>query len=685
MVNTDIPELIKLEEYLPAYLRDTEKSRNQPAKEIVFASFIQKVFGITPEDFSEKMEVPVASRLLMVKGRIDAVFGNLLFEFKVNVDREIDDAMRELALYFQALHEKSQNTRYLGIATDGIKFKVFKPIFDNVGRIKKIDEIDSLNLREAQISAEKTYLWFDSYLFTSERVPPTTEDLKKRFGVGSPTFAFVKDELSVMLSSLRGTTVATKLENWGKYLEVAYGDNLTSDELFVKHTYLATIAKIIVYLHLYGEKMPAREDIRQILDGQAFQQYGILNFIEEDFFTWILHEEIYERVTDIVVKLLRELVIYDLSKLNEDVFKELYQELVDPEVRHDLGEYYTPDWIAEYILSDVVKDKPEVTILDPSCGSGTFLFTSIKLIIAQLKEQGASNQFILNHILDSIAGVDIHPLAVIISRTNYLLALRNLLIERQGEIIIPVYLSDSIRLPDFITEIRFNVKVYRIAASEKAFFIIPSDLAEKPSVLDLIIQKMYEYSKSYENGSLNKESAATSFENALSLMEQKGDKIYREVFTENLRILLELIDKKANSIWTFVLRNIYKPVTLSHKKFDVVIGNPPWLTLRFIKNKSYRDFLITESKKCDLLQMNESNQLPNLELATLFFRKVSSLYLNEKGTIIFIMPKSVLVSKQHAKFREWDKPRLEPIEFIDLEGVKPLFNVPACVIKAKKL
>jgi len=164
MPGVKISEFEKLRQDLPEYLVRARNARSQPSKEFLFASFIQKTFGITPEDFSDKMEVPVVSKVLLVRGRIDAVFGNLLFEFKVDIDRELDDAKKEFTKYFQALKEKYPTTSYVGMATDDIKFKVFKPTFNKNGKLQKIVEIDSLNIEKEISQPEKIYLWFDSYL-----------------------------------------------------------------------------------------------------------------------------------------------------------------------------------------------------------------------------------------------------------------------------------------------------------------------------------------------------------------------------------------------------------------------------------------------------------------------------------------------------------------------------------------
>ena len=510
--------------------------------------------------------------------------------------------------------------------------------------------------------------------------------MRKRFGIESPTFAFMKDEFGQMLESLNDPTIKTKVENWEKYLEIVYGDKLTSSDLFIKHTYLATLAKVIVYLHLYEGKIPNKDEVNTILDGKAFEKYGIVNFIEEDFFAWILHPQLKIRIDDLVTKLLRELVIYDLTQLDEDVFKELYQELVDPDIRHGLGEYYTPDWLAEHMLTDLILSQPKASILDPACGSGTFLFTAIRLIAKQLKNKRMTQSEILSHIIDNIAGMDIHPLAVIISRTNYLLALRDLLKQKRGgSITIPVYLSDSIKLPEFGTEVQHNVKVYKIETAKKSYFAIPQSAANEPSVLDDIIGKMYNYSKRYELDDISKKGAIEAFSNSISMHKDKLKEKDLRIFEHNLRMLLSLIDKKSNSIWTFILRNIYRPVTLSHRKFDILVGNPPWIAMNVMKNVSYQSFLKNSSIKVGLVDSKKPHLFTHMEIATLFYLTCTALYLKKKGKISFVMPATIIAGDQHMLFRKayFNDIDLAFKRLVDLRNVEPLFNVQSCVLESE--
>ena len=148
--------------------------------------------------------------------------------------------------------------------------------------------------------------------------------------------------------------------------------------------------------------------------------------------------------------LARRLAEYSMPAEPTDVFKDLYRELFPRAVRHGLGEYYTPDWLAEKLLASTLGadfGNPSKRILDPACGSGTFLVLQIK----QVRRRIASGQIAplqaLDLILHNVVGLDIHPLAVQAARTNYLLALGDLLALCRGSIEIPVHQADSVLAP----------------------------------------------------------------------------------------------------------------------------------------------------------------------------------------------------------------------------------------------
>lgn len=370
-----------LEKELPDYIHDVKSKHQENAKASAFSSFMQKVFDVESKDLD--FEKSIKTEVMQMRGRIDAVFGNIIIEFKKDLSSGLETAKEELIKYFQAYLEKSE-TNFLGIANDGIHFKVFYPVIKN-NKVIDVEEIDSLDLEKS--STEKVFLWFDSYFFSTEKIIPTSADIQRRFGLESPTFVSIQRKLEELFHKVESFKPAVlKYESWNRYLEIVYGDKPNEKSLFFKHTYLSTLVKLIVHVKISGGKINEFDEMVPILFGNTFTQAGIKNFMEEDFFSWILSLPIRKQSSKIFHSLLREILVYDLDKIDEDVLKELYQGLVDPDVRKLLGEFYTPDWLAEKMIHEVFSEEPTKSAMDPSCGSGTFLFKIIQFKIKKLSE-----------------------------------------------------------------------------------------------------------------------------------------------------------------------------------------------------------------------------------------------------------------------------------------------------------
>ena len=110
------------------------------------------------------------------------------------------------------------------------------------------------------------------------------------------------------------------------------------------------------------------------------------------------------------------------STAGADLFQSLYQDLVPAVVRHSLGEYYTPAWLAEHVLDQVgYHGDPGCRLLDPACGSGTFLLAAIR----RIRQRVGDGQDLAAAVLGNIAGIDLNPVAVLSARANYLIAIRD--------------------------------------------------------------------------------------------------------------------------------------------------------------------------------------------------------------------------------------------------------------------
>lgn len=226
------------------------------------------------------------------------------------------------------------------------------------------------------------------------------------------------------------------LKRWKETYSQIYGDKLSS-EIFINHVYLTMVIKSILYLKICSGNVN-RQEIIGVVSGDFFaaQQGNLFDF---DLTRWLADELVQDESIKIFSNAMKILSKYNLTTVDEDIFRGLYEELIERTERHKAGEYYTPSWLVNLTLEKVFS-KWENTIppkiLDPACGSGTFLFYSVRYL---------ENKFSLSssQILKHIAGFDVNPIAIIVSKANLLLALNELTYEK-----LPIYLRDALRDDD---------------------------------------------------------------------------------------------------------------------------------------------------------------------------------------------------------------------------------------------
>ena len=86
-------------------------------------------------------------------------------------------------------------------------------------------------------------------------------------------------------------------------------------------------------------------------------------------------------------------------------------------------------------------------VLDPACGSGTFLFHAVRRYLEGCRRPAYRSPRHLTGLTDHVLGIDLHPVAVSLARVTYLLAIgRERLVDNsRGPITVPVYLGDSVQ------------------------------------------------------------------------------------------------------------------------------------------------------------------------------------------------------------------------------------------------
>jgi len=687
------------EQRLKRYLNDVQRQNSEAGKALLYLEFVRDVFSQIDMNYLERLYpdleryMKFKSKTLVVKGKPDAFLSNVIVEFKVELTKTArEEAEAELRRYIAIIWSKQGKNRvaYVTVATDGIGSIVHRPrtsvpIGEEVSPdAVSLDIIDRLALNKA--SPGQVFLWLDRYMLYRTLKPATAEGISDEFGLGKSAY---NDTLPLIEKAWEETKERTLYEQWASYLRIVYGTKVESEELFLRHAYLATLAKLMAYATMSGGALPISEDeVTRILEGGIFSRdWGIQNFVEEDFFSWVARTPDGIKATQ---NLLGRISSYDLTKIDEDILKGLYQGLVDSKERHDLGEYYTPDWLAEYVVSKTLPDDIEGSVLDPACGSGTFLAAAIRAKKDALSNKISGNA-LLEHIIGAVSGIDVHPLAVLMARTTYLLAIGTELLNlRAGAIRLPVYMADSVRLPEENQADLDGVTCLSVDA-EGTRLNVPAVMAKEPALMDAAVEVAKQNAKQIIDGEKPEE------ETIFNELTRRGEALHKLLLSRQgkalTRVVLrlaqdmaKLIRERKDTIWAFILKNKYKPLYLRDRKADFLIGNPPWLSYRYVESTDYQQFL----KKAllnehQLLGKSESELITHMELGTLFFVRCASLYLKKGGRIAFVLPRSIFTADQHDNFRRLKfTPPLKIDKILDLEGVRPLFRVPACVVIATK-
>ena len=421
-----------------------------------------------------------------------------------------------------------------------------------------------------------------------------------------------------------------------------------------------------------------RDELRNLEQGGIWSQLGIRNFLEGDLFSWYLdawNEDCAEAVRAMTVSFDQ----FDPTTLSvdpaesRDLLKQLYQQLFPKSVRHDLGEYYTPDWLAELVLDELGYDgDPDKRLLDPACGSGTFLVMALNRVqtwyAAHRHECGFGEDELLRKILHNVIGFDLNPLAVMAARTNYLLAIRELL-RHTGNVELPVYLCDSIMTPseygDVFTGGASNARQLKTSAGA---FTIPAEVTENreyigryADTLEACIRDGYSPDEFIER--CEAEAIPTT-----------QTKIHKALY----RHLQKLDADNQNGIWARIIKNAFAPLFIG--RVDYVAGNPPWVNWENLPN-DYRQSTAPLWQEYDLFR--HKGYKAKLgggkdDVSILMTYVAHDVFLAESGRLGFVITQSVFKTVGGGEgFRSFEYETngtqwyLPPLAVHDLSNLQP--------------
>ncbi|MGW7862784.1 Eco57I restriction-modification methylase domain-containing protein [Staphylococcus xylosus] len=633
-------------------------------------------------------------------GRIDSRFNNIITEYKVDINKNLEDNIEQLDNYINSLSITNNKNidKYFGILTDGrslifISYSSGKKVYSTTPlavtsmTIKELIKI-FLSLGKKELSEKNLVEDFSitkessvslllaktlytnimeknqfSYVKEWENLfklgghnDNNSNSIKARKKTLSELFGDYNIDETAALFSLQTTyTIIIKL--------IAY--NVMSEIYFKSNKYTLKFSDILRY-----ENHSFRNAINDIDSGYIFDMVGLKNLIEKDFYSWYLSDDIWnneiENNIKNVVKLLAQ---YDtvqrtFNRLNvHDFFKQLYQSIIPKEVRHSLGEYYTPDWLADHVISNKInelqKEKPgHWTGLDPCCGSGTFV---MKLLEYALQEEYNPEENLQN-LINRIQGFDINPLAVLTCKINYFLAIsRYLDSEQRITINIPIRLGDSALIPYYSTQNQVTTVNYEVALNnEKTIkFSLPLSVIKN--------KEFYNNYKRYTSIITSKETTNNQLNKLLMNSEEIHDDNITTIvqeFTNNARLLIR---EGCSTYWLDTCFSIMS--TMSLGKFDFIASNPPWIDWKALPD-GYRNVLKKASIEQHVFSGDKFTGGINLNICALIANVTADNWLAKNGIAGILMPKSIVFQQTYTGFRNLIQTRSENLifdEFIDWE------------------
>ena len=478
----------------------------------------------------------------------------------------------------------------------------------------------------------------------------------------------VKDDLAELHTIYRelpqraSRETQTKTSLWLDMLRVSNMEpaEQARSHLFVVHSFLVALARGVIHTLTHPEADP---DPQRILG--------------DGFVAWIIQTTPGRAWAN---NFLGTIHSYEWRKRQGDVLRPLYEAFVEPRDRKVFGEFYTPDWLAELIVSEVLDDAwcaraasqalqsirrnrelRRTGVLDPACGSGTFLYHAAKRLRASpaiSKLARPRQAAVITHL---VQGIDIHPVAIEIARATLLRALPAP--PPDGHASLHIYQGDSLLMQRDLKSTNtlslfWKAKgTVRIETPQRSEILLPHSFASQPNFHE-DLRRMVELAQDVAEPQLDAD-IVTSV--------PARD---RPALQECYATFRSVIAAEGNSVWTWYLSNITGPYRISEAKIDRIVANPPWVRMAEIQDVTRKRTMEDFADK--ILEIwTGGKQAPHFDIASLFLKRTRELYLHKPATnpAGWLVKKAAMRAGSWQAFREWREPIAG--QTFDLEAVQP--------------
>ena len=442
-----------------------------------------------------------------------------------------------------------------------------------------------------------------------------------------------KEELGqIWRRARRSTARETQFRLWldlirGSGLEV---DEIRRENLYLDHCLLVALARTV------GNVLDNRADSPRCLAD------GFVSWINDAPRGDSWRQSLHQTCTG-----------YDWRSREVDVLRQVYMDMVPKEDRKLYGEYYTPDWLAEMITEEILDDrwlKESITkvyeegkaplgigVLDPACGSGTFLFHAARRIVAAVRKYMPSSDEekqteIACHLTN---GIDIHPVAVEMSKATLRRAL-------PAPAAPNVYQGDSLLLHDRYRAGREQAELFdrenQFEREGKWSFRIPEVMA----TLDDFNQRAENLVAAAKDRMALPRSVVIGLEEANKKLVEEAYKTLRD----------KVIPQEADGVWAWYIRNQMAPRAIKERKINRIVSNPPWLRYSEIQTEPRKTQVRRAAASAGVRATGQTST--GFDLGALFASDTRKLYLSghRRDKAAYVLNAAALRAKNWAAYRK---------------------------------
>ena len=420
---------------------------------------------------------------------------------------------------------------------------------------------------------------------------------------------------------------------------------------FAEHTMLVVAARMIVLAAQDGstiEELPAA-----VADG---------------FCAWLGD---FAAGIDLLERLAGSVSQYDWRAADRDLMKELYHDLIDRDDRKEFGEYYTPDWLAADVVEQVLlrasarldaaietasrtlevsaaselAAAPSFSVLDPACGSGTFLFWSARAIARRIRSAhpllaGRTREIVAA----MVTGLDVHPIAVEMAKATLATALPS-----GAAVPLRVYLADALLHSE---QAQKNMQgTLGLTSAQGQRIDIPAEVIESPHA-ERLVRTLVD---------------AAVGERSLDAVDAETQAMLSGAVAQ----LSDAVADEGDHVWRWYIGNQVAPSALARNKVMAIVANPPWLVANDTPAGTRKDQMAALSERYGLRP--KARWSAKGDLASLFSARVTDLYLEDGGAFGLVLPGSALINQTWNEWRSgnWGEAKVGFDYAASLDDVEP--------------